>query len=56
MYAIYKEKYYPLHLPNFDTKILSVYNLLHRNLKEELIGCKRELEAKEREIESLMRR
>ena len=35
---------------------LSMYNVLHRSLQEELRECKIDLEAKGKEIESLMGR
>ena len=51
-------QYYPLHniCQKLTPKKLSVYNLLHRNLEEKLMGCKKDLEAKERENESLRER
>ena len=36
--------------------MINMYNLLHRSLEEELRECKIDLEAKEKEIESLMER
>jgi len=45
-----------LAVTNDDCYTLGIYNLIHRYLEEELRECKRDLEAKEREIESLMRR
>ena len=43
-------------LPMIAATVYSLCNLLHRSLEEELRECKRDLEAKEREIESLMGR